>query len=178
MFCLLIRSIRDKITLWTGWAHSGIKKFVDSTLRIYSLIYSCLKYYFHWTFTFSPTNPTAPLLHKRYQVLSAFVLYVTGVPVPFLTRYLPYLRVRILRTPQTALAPHRRLEASWLVVPPTGTGVMHLVFLLETKTTASSHGLQYSAALQVVSFALKHAVNLFMHWTSWAIVAVRKLWLH
>lgn len=138
-------------------------KIVDSTLHIYSLICCCLKYSFHWTFTFSPTNPTAPFLHKRFQVLSVFVLYISGAPVPFLTRCLPCLRVRILRTPQTALAPHRKLEASWLVVHPTGTGVLHLVFSFETKTTAPSHGFQYSAALQVVSFPLKHSVNLLTH---------------
>lgn len=157
MFCSLIRSIRDKIR--TGWAHSGIKKIVDSTLHVCFLVSCYLKYCFHWTFTFSPTNPISPLLHKRFQVLSVFVLYITGVPVPFLTRYLPCLRVRILRTPQTALAPHRRLEASWLVVHPTGTGVIHLVVLFETKTTASCHAFQHSAALQVVSCPFSESVQ-------------------
>lgn len=46
-------------------------KIVDSTLHIYSLICCCLKYSFHWTFTFSPTNPTAPFLHKRFQIPGA-----------------------------------------------------------------------------------------------------------
>lgn len=87
------------------------------------------------------------------------VLDITGVPVPFLTRYLPCLRVRILRTPQTALAPHRRLEASWLVVHPTGTAVRHLMFLFQTKTAASSRGFQSSAALQVVSFPFSESVQ-------------------
>lgn len=176
MFCSLIRSIRDKIALWTGWAHSGIKKIVASTLHIYSLICCCLKYYFHWTSTFWPTNPTAPLLRNSRCFLC---LPCTSLVFLFLSHQGSSLsESEDSQDSSDSIGSSQKARGILARRPSYRYGCDTLgVFIWNHNNSlfpwflifCSTHGCLLS---------LETRGEFCSCWTSWAVIAMRKLWLH